>query len=194
VPPAHTTRVTVPPDVLAPREPYRVTVGVAAALVVGPLPGVAFGPELSVGVRPPHFVELRLRPSFFPAREVTGPSPDRGGRLSLVQVALEVCPLEHEQGSLRLSGCLGQSIGWVSAQGFGYLENQAPSSLVYSLGLGAGALWFFAPPVALSLGLTAAVPLSRDAYVARAADGTSVEVFRSGVLSAGLAAGLVVEL
>jgi len=192
--PPPTTTVTVPPDVLAPREPYRVTLGAAAALVVGPLPGVAFGPELLVAVRPPHFVELRLRPSFFPAREVTAPSPDRGGRLSLVQVALDVCPLEREVGAVRFSGCLGQSIGWVSAQGFGYAENQAPSSLVYSLGLGAGALWFFARPVALSIGLTGAVPFARDSYVAKAASGGTVEVFRSGAVSGGLTVGLVVEL
>lgn len=193
-PPPPATTLTVPPDVLAPREPYRVTLGAAAALVVGPLPGAAFGPELFVAVRPPHFVELRLRPSYFPPREATGPTPDRGGRLSLVQVALDVCPIEKESAALRFSGCLGQSVGWVSAEGFGYSENQAPSSLVYSLGLGVGAVWFFAPPVGLSLGATAAVPFARDTYVARLASGRDVEVFSSGVVSAGLAAGLVVDL
>jgi len=189
-----TTTLTVPPDVLAPREPFRVTLGAQAAFVVGPLPGVAIGPELVIGVRPPHFIELRLRPSFFPAREVTAPTPDRGGRLSLVQVALDVCPLEHDAGPLRFSGCLGQSVGWVSAEGFGYSDNQAPSSLVYSLGVGAGALWFVAAPVAVSLGLTAAVPFARDTYVAKSANGENIEVFRSGAVSAGVAAGLAVEL
>lgn len=186
--------VTVPPDVLAPREPSRVTLGAAAALVVGPLPGAAFGPELLIAVRPPHFVELRLRPAYFPEREVTAPSPDRGGRLSLVQVALDVCPLEHETAAVRFAGCVGQSVGWVSARGFGYAENQAPSSLVYSLGLGAGAFWFFARPVALTLGVSAAVPFARDNYVAKSVSGGNVEVFSSGVLTVGLTAGLVVEL
>lgn len=192
--PPPTTTVTVPPDVLAPREPYRVTLGAQASFVVGPLPGVAIGPELVIGVRPPHFIELRLRPSFFPAREVTGPTPDRGGRLSLVQVALDLCPLERDAGPLRFSGCLGQSVGWVSAEGFGYAENQAPSSLVYSLAVGAGALWFVAPPVAVSLGLTVAVPFARDSYVAKSASGDNIEVFHSGAVTAGLAAGVVVEL
>lgn len=184
----------MPPDVLAPREPWRVTLGAGAALVVGPLPGVAFGPELLVAVRPPHFVELRLRPSYFPEREVTGPAPDRGGRLSLVQVALDVCPLEHETAAVRLAGCLGQSVGWVSARGFGYAENQAPSSLVYSLGLGAGGLWFFARPLALSVGVSAAVPFARDTYVAKSVTGGNIEVFRSGAISASVVAGLAVEL
>ncbi|HEV8548518.1 MAG TPA: hypothetical protein VGQ57_05805 [Polyangiaceae bacterium] len=187
-------RVTIPPDVLPAREPYRVDVAATVAALVGPLPGLAWGPELTLAVRPPHFVELRLRPAFFPTRQVEGPSAGRGGRLSLVQVGLDVCPIEQELETLRFSGCVGQSIGWVNAEGFGFVRNGDPSSWVYSLGLAAGALWFPARPLFLSLGLTAAVPLERDSYVSLGPNGTSLEVFRPAPLSGELTAGLGLEL
>jgi len=186
--------VTIPPDALAAREPFRVQLGGSLAALVGPLPGVALGPELLVAVRPPHFIELRLRPSFFPEREVSAPAPDRGGRLSLVQVALDLCPLEHELPRVRLSGCLGQSVGWVRGVGFGYVHNSETGSLVYSLGVGASALLALAGPLGLSFGLGAALPLERDSYVSQAADGVTTEVFRSAPVTGMLAVGLALEL
>jgi hypothetical protein len=186
--------VTIPPDVLAPREPFRVVVGGSFAALVGPLPGVALGPELLLAVRPPHFIELRLRPSYFPEREVSAPAPDRGGRLSLVQVALDLCPLEHDFPRVRLSGCLGQSVGWVRGEGFGYLHNSETGSLVYSLGVGASALLALAGPLGVSFGLGAALPLERDSYVSQAADGVTTEVFRSAPVTGMLAVGLALEL
>jgi hypothetical protein len=193
-PPNTPTPLTIPPDVSAPREPYRLDVVAAVAAIVGPLPHVALGPELLVAVRPPHFAELRLRPAFFPEQQVTAPEPNRGGRLSLVSVALDVCPLEHELERVRFSGCLGQAVGWVSARGFGYLDNGDASSLVYSVGAGAGAVVSLAGPLILSLELGLAVPLQRNRYVSRAADGTTLEVFRAGIISGTAAAGLGLEL
>lgn len=186
--------VTIPPEVLAAREPYRVLVGASFAALVGPLPGVAFGPELLLALRPPHFIELRLRPSFFPAREVTAPAPDRGGRLSLMQVALDLCPLEHETSQLRFSGCVGQSVGWVHGEGFGYLHNETTGSLVYSLGMGVSARMALAGPLGVDLSLGAAVPLEHDTYVSQTASGVTTEVFRSAPVTGMLAAGLSLEL
>jgi hypothetical protein len=180
--------------VLAAREPYRVLAGASFAALVGPLPGVAFGPELSVAVRPPHFIELRLRGSFFPAREVSAPEPARGGRLSLAQVALDLCPLEHEISSVRFSGCFGQSVGWVHGEGFGYSHNETTGSLVYSLGVGASARLVLAGPLGVDLGLGAALPLEHDTYVSQAASGVTTEVFRSAPVTGMLGAGLSLEL
>lgn len=195
-PPSAAPRVTltIPPDVTAARQPYRVLGAISVAAVVGPLPGVAFGPELLLSVRPPHFAELRLRPSLFPEREVNVPGRESGGRLSLVQVALDVCPLEHERGRVRLSGCLGQSVGWVRGEGFGYVHNAETGSLVYSLGAGGSALVALAGPLGLQLGLGAALPLQRDTYISQSADGVTTEVFRSGVVTGMLSVGLAVEL
>lgn len=195
-PPSEPPRVsvTIPPEVLAPREPYRVLVGASFAAIVGPLPGVAFGPELLLALRPPHFIELRLRPSYFPAVEVSAPASDRGGRLSLLQVALDLCPLEHETQRVRFSGCLGQSVGWVHGEGFGYLHNETTGSLVYSLGVGASARVALAGPLGVDLGLGAAVPLEHDTYVSQAASGVTTEVFRSAPVTGMLGAGLSLEL
>jgi hypothetical protein len=188
------TTVAIPPDVAAPREPYRFVVGASAAALVGPLPGIALGPELLFAVRPPRFVELRLRPSLFPEREVLGPTSEQGGRLALISVALDVCPLEHGAGRLRLSGCVGQSVGWVRAEGFGYRKNENTGTLVYSLGVGASALIALAGPLGLEVGLGGAVPLERDTYVSYAENGATTEVFRAAPVTGMLAAGLALEL
>jgi hypothetical protein len=188
------TSVAIPPDVAAPREPYRFVVGASAAALAGPLPGLAWGAELFFAVRPPRFVELRLRPSLFPEREVTGPTPDQGGRLALISVALDICPLEHGSGRLRLSGCVGQSVGWARGEGFGYRQNANTGTLVYSLGVGASALIALAGPLGLEVGLGGAVPLERDTYVSHAENGATTEVFRAAPVTGMLAAGLALEL
>jgi len=191
-PPA--TTLAIPPDVAAPREPYRIVVGASAAALAGPLPGLAFGPELLFAVRPPRFVELRLRPSLFPEREVTAHTPDQGGRLALVSVALDVCPLEQGAGRLRLTGCVGQSVGWVRGEGFGYRHNASTGTLVYSLGVGASVLIALAGPLGLNVGLSGALPLERDTYVSQAQNGATTEVFRPAPVTGMLAAGLALEL
>jgi hypothetical protein len=196
-PPAPPTKphpLMIPADTLAPREPYRVDVVAAFAGLVGELPGIAFGGTLVLAVRPPHFVELRLRPAFFPSSEADGPAPGRGGRFSLIEMGLDVCPLETELSEVRLLGCVGQTLGRVKSSGYGFLRNASTGSLVYSLGVGASAVWKVAPPLVVVLGLSAAAPVERNAYISRAPDGTSSAVFRASPLTLTALGGIGVEL
>jgi hypothetical protein len=171
-------------------------VDVAAAFtgLVGELPGVALGGTLVLAVRPPHLVELRLRPAFFPSAEADGPAPSHGGRFSRIEIGLDVCPLETELGAVRLTGCVGQTLARVKSSGYGFLRNASTGSVVYSLGVGASAVWKVAPPLVAVLGLTAAAPVERNAYTARAPDGTSSEVFRASPLSLAALGGIGFEL
>ena len=176
--PPHETRLELPPETYAPREPFRVEMAASALGAVGVLPGAAFGGEVVLGVRPPHFIELRLRPAALLPQSAHAPAPDRGGRFSLLSIAFDACPLEHTLGRLRLSGCAGQRVGRVLADGFGYRRNASSAELYYALGISAGAVFWVARPVGVRLGLELEAPLTRDKYFSVGSGGERLEIFR----------------
>jgi hypothetical protein len=145
-------------------------------------------------VRPPHFIELRLRPAALPAQSAQAPTPDRGGRFSLLSVAFDVCPLDHTLGRLLLSGCAGQRVGRMLADGFGYQRNTGSSGLYYALGVSAGASFLFAPPVGVRLGLDLEAPLTRDSYFSVGPTGERLEIFRPSPIVGALTVGLALSL
>lgn len=193
-PPPRETRLELPPETYAPREPYRVDVAANLLAALGALPGVAFGGEIVLGVRPPHFIELRLRPAALLAEKAHVPTPDRGGRFSLLSVALDACPLEHALGRLRLDGCLGQRVGRMTAEGFGYQRNTSSQELYYALGVSAAASFWFAAPVGVRLGLDLEAPLTRDSYFSFGPTGDRLEIFRPSPVVGALTVGVAFSL
>ncbi|HWP08395.1 MAG TPA: hypothetical protein VNN72_21785, partial [Polyangiaceae bacterium] len=79
-------------------------------------------------------------------------------------------------------------------EGFGYRQNANTGTLVYSLGVGASALFALAGPLGLQVGVYGALPLERDSYVSQAENGATTEVFRAAPVTGMLAAGLALEL
>jgi hypothetical protein len=192
--PAKPRPLTIPEDTPARREPYRVNIAGTLRASAGGIPGVALGGELFLAVKPPRFVELRVRGALFPGDQTILADPRRGGRFALAELHVELCPLEHELSGLRLAGCLGQSVGRVRSQGFGFLRNAATDTVVFSLGAGASALYQVAEPIFILLGAGFSVPIERNTYVSRAPDGSEQQVFRASVLTGGAFGGLGVEL
>ncbi len=186
--------LTIPEDTPARRESYRVNVAGSLKASAGGIPGVALGGELFFALKPPRFVELRLRGALFPLDQTIGPRPDRGGRFSLAEVALELCPLEHDLSGFRLAGCVGQSVGRVRARGFGFVRNAATDTVVFSLGAGGSALYQVAAPIFVLAGVGFSVPIERSTYISRGPDGSEQQVFRATVLTGGAFGGLGVEL
>jgi hypothetical protein len=184
------TPIELPPETYAPREPYRIEIAASFVGALGVLPGFAPGGELALGVRPPHFVELRLRPSAFLPKTEHAPAPDRGGKFSLMTVALDACPLEQESGKLRFSGCIGQRVGRLAADGFGFRHSTNSVELYYALGISAGASFWFAPPVGLRLGLDLEAPLTRNTYVSVGPAGERQEIFQPGPVVGAVTAGI----
>jgi hypothetical protein len=191
---AKPTPIEIPPDTFAPREPYRFELGAGVGVLAGALPGLPLGPSLTFGVRPPHFVELRLRPQIFFPRDAHAPSTDRGGSFSLVAVGLELCPLEHVAGQLRLFGCLGQRVGRVAARGFGFQETDRSDGLYYALGVSADAALWLAPPLGVTLELGAEAPLTRDRYFSRGPSGEQRRIFQASPVTGAATAGVVLAL
>ncbi len=191
---AKPTPIEIPPDTFAPREPFRFELGAGVGILAGALPGLPLGPSLTFGVRPPHFVELRLRPQIFFPGDAHAPSADRGGRFSLIAVGLELCPLEHVATRLRLLGCVGQRVGRVAARGFGFQETERSDELYYALGVSADAAFWFAPPLGVALELGAEAPLTRDSYFSRGPSGEQRRIFQASPVTGAATAGLVLAL
>jgi hypothetical protein len=188
------SRIELPPDTYAPREPYRVEVAASVVGSMGAVPDIALGGELLLGVRPPHFIELRVRPTGLLPKTEAAPTSDRGGRFSLLTVALDACPLEHEVQKLRFVGCVAQRVGRMHAEGFGFHQSASSSELYYALGISAGAAFWFAPPVGVRVGLDVEAPLTRDAYFSVGAAGERREIFRPSPVVGAATVGLALSL
>jgi len=193
-PVAKPTPIEIPPDTFAPREPYRFEIGAGVAVLAGALPGLPLGPSLTFGVRPPHFMEVRVRPQIFFPQRAHAPSTDRGGSFSLVAVGLDLCPVERAVGQLSLSGCVGQRVGRVAARGFGFQETDRSVELYYALGVSAGAAFWFAPPLGFALELGGEAPLTRDGYFSRGPNGERHRIFQASPLAGAATAGLLLAL
>jgi hypothetical protein len=193
-PPAgHTTALEIPADTFAPREPWHVDLAASGATEVGTLPGVALGGDLSLGVRPPHFIELRLAGAVLPAN-VAHTSADRGGRFWLALAGLSACLLEAERGPMRLTGCVSQRVGRLGAAGFGFRATERASELYYSLGATLAGTWWFAAPLGLRLALEANAPLARNAYIALGPGGERRQIFRPSPVTGAALVGLALSL
>ncbi len=188
------TRIELPPDTYAPREPFRLEVAASVVGSMGAVPDITLGGELLLGVRPPHFIELRLRPTGLLPKSEAAPTPDRGGRFSLLTVALDACPLEHEVQKLRFVGCVAQRVGRMRAEGFGFHQSATSSELYYALGISTGAAFWFAPPVGVRVGLDLEAPLTRDAYFSVGPTGERREIFRPSPIVGAATVGLALSL
>jgi hypothetical protein len=187
------TPIVLPKDTFAPREPWRFVPTAAFAGAIDRLPGFAFGPRAGVAFLPPRFPEFRLSVGALLPYDETEEGERFGGSFWLVDALVEICPLGFGASAVRVSGCLGQSVGRLSVTGFGFDQNgveAASLDLVLTAGLSS---WFvIAGPFGVRLGLGAGFPLSRNSYGYRTPDGARLEFWQRGyVLGSGeLAVGL----
>jgi hypothetical protein len=127
------------------------------------LPGIRPALALYVKLVPPHFLPVLLQgEGFGPATaERDGSS---GARFRLFRVGLALCPALHDGPRLSLSLCLGQKVGWLNVEGYGFDHDHQERRLSFALSAGGeGRLRLFAP-VSLRGYVGAEVPLARDRF------------------------------
>jgi len=193
-PPTPPTRIELPKDTHAPREPWHYVPTVSFSAAFDRLPGIAFGPRAGVTFLPPSFPEFRLSAGVLLPREETTESDEVGGTFWLLDVAFELCPLVHRSSSFRLSGCVGQSVGRLSVKGFGFDENQEEPGLDLVITAGVSSFFTLARPFGVVLGLGAGLPLSRNTYSATTAEGERVKVWQRGYVVGSGEVGIGLEL
>lgn len=185
------TRIEVPSETLAPREPWQFFVRASGSAAFGLLPSVALAPELAVAARPPRAPLLRVTLDYY-LPQTESISASGTARLQRRRVGVEVCAPEAfiSLGSL----CFGQRLGQLQASGSGFDHSFDRRVFTFAFS-GAFDLRFpLGRYFALSLGARLEVPLSRHRFDARLSDGSTHEVFQEPFLQAAARAGVEVEL
>lgn len=157
------TPLTIPDDVAAPREPLHVLLGVSAEAAWGVLPGIRPALTLYLKLVPSQFLPITLQgEGFWPAKAERDSAS--GARFHLFRAGLALCPTLISSAAHALGLCVGQKLGFVEVEGFGFDKNHEERRLTYALAVGGeGRLRLFAP-VSLRAYLGGEVPVVRDRF------------------------------
>jgi hypothetical protein len=191
VPPRAPTTIEIPPEVAAPREPWHVAILASAKASWGVLPSIR--PALLLGIRlvAPRFPAVVLYgEAYWP---VNAERDDvSGARFRLPRAGVAVCPELGSGGRANLGICIGQTLGWISADGYGFDRDAKQQRLQYSFTLaGEGRLRLFSP-VSLRGAAGVELPVMRDRF---ASAGRNAEVlFRPAPLGISAEIGLEASL
>jgi len=179
--------IEIPPEVTAPREPWHVAALASAKASWGVLPSIR--PALLLGMRvvPPRF------PSFVLYGEAYWPvNAERddvsGARFRLLRAGLSLCPELARGGRTSLGVCIGQTLGWLSAEGYGFDHDAKQQRLQYSFTLAGEASLRLFSPVSLRGAAGVELPLVRDRFAS--AGRNARELFRPALLGVSAQIGL----
>jgi hypothetical protein len=188
------TPLQIPADTFAPREPWSFDARLSATVAAGLVPSLGWGAEVGLGLRAPRGPWFRLLADLSPAREARLDDAERGARLSVYRAGLDVCGLDLRAGSFRVSWCVGQRVGVMRAEGFGFQENTDSQRLVFALGSGLDGIIPIGRYFGLSCGIRAELPFARDRFTGQGASGSETLIFRSAPLTVSARAGIQVQL
>lgn len=185
------TPLTIPAEVAAPREPWHLSFGASAAAAWGVLPALEPGAALHLKLVPRGFFPIALSgDGFLPANAERDSSS--GARFRLLRMGIAVCPALHERPGVALSLCVGQKVGWLTVEGYGFDHDRQERRINYALVAGGeGRLRLFAPISARAY-LGAEVPLARDRFTSGGTGAT--ELFQPTPVALGAEIGLEAAL
>jgi hypothetical protein len=176
------TPIALPPHTPAPRTPWQFRAAVLATAALGLLPAPAGGVRVSFGIEPPVFFLTELDFTWWPPQDDS--EDEAGARLRLLALGLHVCPVAVGSRATRAWFCLGQEVGQLRADGFGFDRNEQRERLSYDVGLRGRFSQRIAGPLGVLAGVQALLPLSRDRFVASEPGAGPREVFRRAPVAA----------
>jgi len=167
------TPIVIPPEVAAPREPWHARLGVAGVAAWGVLPAIRPALALYLKLVPRNFVPIVLQgEGFWPATAQR--DSDSGARFKLFRAGLAVCPALLERLDRALSLCVGQKVGWLTVEGYGFDHDHEERRINYALVAGGeGRLQLFAP-ISVRGYLGVEVPLARDRFTSGGRNATKL--------------------
>jgi hypothetical protein len=128
--------------------------------------------------------------AYFPVRAER--DAESGARFNLLRAGLSVCPSLVDGQRLDIGLCVGQQLGWLTAEGYGFDRDARQRRLSYALRAGGEAGLRLFSPVSLRAYLGAEVPLVRDHFSSGGRD--AQELFRPAPVGVEAEIGLEVEL
>lgn len=166
--------ITIPADVAAPREPWHVRFGVAAKAGWGILPGVRPALSLQLSLVPRGFWPILVQADgFLPTNAERDDAS--GARFRLFRAGLALCPVLDQTEAHGLGVCVGQQLGWIDVEGYGFDRNATEKRLSFALSAGGEGRVQLLSPVSLRAYLGAEVPLVRDRFTSGGTN--AVELF-----------------
>jgi len=157
------TPITIPPEVEAPREPWHVRVGAVGNAILGALPGIQPGFALYSKLVPRGVTPILIQAEMF-RRATAERDAASGARFRLFRVGLALCPTLDETSARSFSVCVGQKVGWLDVEGYGFDHAARERRLTFALTLGGEGRLRLAGPVSLRGYLGAEVPVVRDQF------------------------------
>jgi hypothetical protein len=185
------TPITLPDDVAAPREPWHLRFGAAGIANYGALPDFATGLALYFRILPRNFYPITVQgEGFWPTTAER--DAGSGARFRLLRVGLALCPAISDGVPWAFSACVGQKIGWISVEGYGFDRDAKDKRLTYSVTAGAEARLRLLPAVSLRGYLGVEAPLMRDRFAS--AGRNAAELFTPSIIAVSGEIGLQVAL
>ncbi len=181
VAPAPPTRLELPADAFAPRQPWDFATRASGLASVGLLPSAAFGIELMAAARPPRGPWLRVLAELDFPSEVR--SNGYGVSLSALRFGFEICSGAGELGAARFDICAGQRVGRLHSKGSGFDHNLTGSHTYFGLVAGGDGFIPLGRYVAAVVGARLELPLSRDRFAGRDDSGVSRQLFRPSAVA-----------
>lgn len=167
------TPIAIPPEVAAPRAPWHAHFGVSAVAAWGVLPAIRPAFALYLKLVPRNFVPITLQgEGFWPATAERDASS--GARFRLFRAGLAVCPALHERPDVALSLCVGQKVGWLTVEGYGFDHDHQERRINYALVAGGEGRLRLVAPVSVRGYLGAEVPLARDRFTSSGRNATEL--------------------
>jgi hypothetical protein len=165
--------------------------GAAAIASQGTLPGFATGVALYFRILPRYFTPITIQgEGFWPATAER--DAGSGARFRLLRVGLALCPPISEGVPWAFGACIGQKIGWISVEGYGFDHDANDRRLTYSVTAGGEARLRLVPAVSLRGYLGLEAPLMRDRFASAGRNAT--ELFKPGIIALSGEIGLQVAL
>jgi hypothetical protein len=167
-----------PPKPGPPRTDRDSRLGVEAAVIFGAglLPGVAWGATLD-GVQTLGGLTFQLGGTLWRPSD-TAPPGEAHASFSMLELHGRECPRLLSGRGLLLLGCAGAAAGVVAAQGVGFGQTESSQRPVVFALVSAQGSAHLGGPFWLGLRLGAVVPIVREEFVSRSADGQVATLFR----------------
>jgi hypothetical protein len=186
--PPPTTPITIPPETLAPRVPWRLEATLGGESAVGLLPGLAIGGRLAVAIEPPRLWRIEAGGTVWQERDAEAAAG--GASVSMWTLDLAICPLSFEREALAAWACIAQRAGTVRAEGVGFDRNAAQKDTFLAAETRLGATWTFASPFIVHVAFGLQAPLVRLSFVYRDAQGDIGSVYGMSPVAGTLGVGI----
>jgi hypothetical protein len=172
--------ISIPDDVVAPREPWHARFGASAAAAWGQLPGIRPVLGLHLTIVPRGFWPVVLTGDGFWPNDAER-DDSSGARFRLFRAGLSVCPALLDQPARSVAICVGQRISWLTVEGYGFDHDRSERRLGYAFTLGGEARQRLFDPISVRGYLGGEVPLVRDRFASGGRN--AVELFQPSIVA-----------